>query len=147
MHNYSADLDDSNAITIVGKDGRDAGKSFRINEVPVRLMAGFVLRLLSALNLEGRQDDLLALVPTRDPAEGEDAQEDAEPSGAVLRVLGGCKPEALTELLNDALEYVQIAPDVKHPGAFRALQDNDIREMATLVAVLIAFVRVNLTSG
>ena len=38
-------LDDSRTITLQGTVGRDAGKSFRINEVPPVAMAGYVLRL------------------------------------------------------------------------------------------------------
>lgn len=141
MDNFA--LDDSLAVTVQGTIGRDAGKSFRINEVPPVEMAGYVLRLLAALRLSD-QNDLLALLRPQ-PPEGQSAAE--ADLTAVLRLLTGCDPRAVHALITDALAHVQIAPDPKHPTAFRALMPTDVREMATLGQILGAFARTNITAG
>lgn len=128
--------DDTRTTTITADIGRDAGKSFRILEVPPIEMAGFVLRLLSALRLAD-QTDLMALFR---PSEGPEQSE-----GAILGALAGCDPDRMHALIIDALAHVHIAPDPQHPGAFRPLQvAADIREMKTLGQVLGAFARTNL---
>lgn len=132
--------DDAPRTAIVtGTAGRDAGKSFRVNEVLPTEMLGFVLRLLAALRL-GQQEDLMALLS---PA----AEDGPDTLAVVLRTLTGCDPEAVRTLVNDALRHVEAAPDPKHPNAYRPLMADDIREMSTLGDVLGAFVRVNLLPG
>lgn len=140
MDNFA--LDDSLAVTVQGTIGRDVGKSFRINEVPPLTMAGYVLRLLAALRLSD-QNDLLALLRPKAPS-GDEAESDLT---AVLRLLTGCDPRAVHSLITDALAHVQIAPDPKHPTAFRALMPTDVREMTTLGQILGAFARTNITAG
>lgn len=131
------DLDQSHDVIIEGKKGRDAGKRFLIKEVVPVTMAGFVLRLLSALNLAA-QDDLFAFLQPSE--EGEDL-------ASIMRLLTGCDPVAVHALINDALTYVDVAADPQHPGMFRRLQPDDIREMSTLGDVLGAFARTNLLPG
>lgn len=133
--------DDSKVATLTATAGRDNGKTFRINEVQPVVMMGFVLRLLAALRLTDI-DDLMGLLR---PAAVDDEARDAT-IAAFFRVMAGCDPQAVAALVKDALGYVEVAADPKHPTAFRALTDNDIREMSTLGDVLGRFVRINLTS-
>lgn len=126
-----------NATTITGQAGRDAGKTFKIGEVPPVEMTTFILRLLGAIRLDG-VDELRALM---NPAEGSNEID------TVLRLLAGCDAMATRQLIIDALGYVTIAPDPQHPGMFRALRDDDIKELKTLGEVIGAFVRTNITSG
>lgn len=132
----------SNASTFTSNNGRDAGKTFQIDEVPPLEMAAFILRLLSAIRLSG-VDELMSLVAS--VRSDEDQTADAAMAG-VLRLLAGCDPLAVKSLITDALTFVQIAPDPKHAGMFRALRDDDIKEMATLGEVLAAFARVNVAT-
>lgn len=128
--------DDSRITDMQATAGRDAGKTFRINEVPPLEMATFVLRLLSALRL-AQVAELEALLQPR--AADEDSGN--EMIATIVRVLTGCDPVAVRALMIDVLSHVQIAPDAQHPTAFRRLNDSDIREMATLGAILRAFVQ------
>lgn len=132
-------LDDTDTRTtdMQATAGRDAGKTFRINEVPPLEMATFVLRLLAALRL-AQVDELETLLKPRETTE---ADADSEMVASILRVLTGCDPQAVRALLTDVLAFVQIAPDAQHPTTFRRLNDSDIREMATLGAILRAFVQ------
>lgn len=131
----TADLIEPQYTQISATAGRDSGKSFRINEVPPVEMATFILRLLAAIRLGG-VDELLELMQQGDG-------EGAPAIGTVLRLLAGCDPEAVRALINSALSYVKIAADIRHPGMFRDLRDDDIKEMATLGDVLNAFIRTN----
>lgn len=135
--NTATYADEAKVAEVAGRVGRDTGKTFRVHEVPPVAMAGFVLRLLAAMRL-AQQDDLLALLQ---PVEG------SSDLGGVLRLLTGCDPQAVSALLHDALDHVEVAADPRHPTAFRVLHDNDIREMGTLGDILGAFVRVNLLPG
>lgn len=128
------DLD--NSVTLTAQHGRDAGMTFKIAEVPPVEMTTFILRLLGAVRLDG-VDELRALM---DPTEGVDQID------VVLRLLAGCDAMAVRQLLLDMLNYVQVAPDPKHPGVFRKLND-DIRELKTLGEIVGAFVRTNVMSG
>lgn len=122
-------------VDLQAEFGRDAGKTFRIGEVPPLDMATFILRLLSAIRLAG-VDELRSLM---------NPGPDTDEIDTVLRLLAGCDPEAVKALANDALKYVQVAPDPRHPGMFRALRPDDIKELKTLGAVLGAFARNNVT--
>lgn len=131
--------DDTRATVIYGSVGRDAGKAYRINEVSPFAMSGFVLRLLSAMHLT-QPDDLMDLLQ---PATGTGAD-----IKTILCLLSGCDPTAVHALVSDALVHVEVAPDPKHPTAFRRLNvELDIREMATLGDVLGGFARCNLMPG
>lgn len=131
----TANLDSDISVILTDSVGRDSGKAFRIGEAPPLDMATFILRLLSAIRLDG-VSELRALM---NPAPG------ADEIDTVLRLLAGCDPEAVKSLASDALTYVQVAPDPQHPGMFRALRADDIKELKTLGAVLGAFARVNVT--
>jgi hypothetical protein len=128
-------LDQATETIVQGQYGRDADKRFRIHEVAPLDMATFVLRLLAAIRLGGVDELRTLMNPTPD----------ADEIDTVLRLLAGCDPEAVRALASDALKYVQIAPDPQHPGMFRALRDDDIKELKTLGAVLGAFARTNVT--
>lgn len=138
--------DDSRQTVIEGRVGRDAGKRFLIKEVDPITMSGFVLRLLAALRLS-QTDDLLDLFQGRGVADEGEPVDTSGDLAAILRLLTGCDPLAVHALITDALVNVEIAPDPKHPGAFRRLTATDIREMATLGDVLGGFARVNLLPG
>ncbi len=132
--------DDSRITDMQATAGRDAGKTFRINEVPPLEMATFVLRLLAALRL-AQVAELEALLKPRGKSDADADSEDTEMVATILRVLTGCDPIAVRALLTDVLAYVQIAPDAQHPTTFRRLNDSDIREMATLGGILRSFVQ------
>lgn len=126
---------DFHSVTIQATDGRDTGKAFRVQEVPPFDMASYVLRLLSALRL-GEQVELMDLLRP-----SEDADQTIE---STLKVLSGCDPDAVKQLVADILDHVQVAPDPKHPGAYRALNvRSDIRELVTLKQILGAFVKLH----
>lgn len=124
-------------MTLPGEYGRDAGKTFQIREVPPVEMATFILRLLGAIRLSG-VDELRALM---NPTEGVDEID------TVLRLLAGCDAMATRQLILDALTFVDVAPDPQHPGMFRTLRDDDIKELRTLGQVIAGFVRANVMSG
>lgn len=128
--------DFDNSVTITGQHGRDAGKNFKIAEVPPVEMTTFILRLLAAVRMEG-VDELRALM---NPPEGDDQID------IVLRLLAGCDALAVRQLILDMLNYVQVAPDPQHPKMFRKLND-DIRELKTLGEIIGAFVRTQVTPG
>lgn len=127
--------DESLGHTLQGTHGRDAGKLFKVREVPPLDMATIVLRLLSAIQLAG-VDELLVML--RGTASG-----DADALETVLRMFAGSDPQAVRALMDTALSYVDVAPDPQHPGLFRPLRPDDICEMKTLGDVFGAFVAVN----
>ncbi len=130
-------MDLDNSVTITGQYGRDAGKTYKISEVPPVEMTTFILRLLGAIRLDG-VEELRALI---NPAEG------ADEIDTVLRLLAGCDAMATRQLILDALQYVEVAVDPQHPGMFRQLRDDGIKELKTLGQVIGAFVRTNVTPG
>lgn len=129
--------DYDSTVTLAGQHGRDNGKNFQIREVPPVEMATFILRLLGAIRLEG-VDELRALMT---PTEGVDEID------TVLRLLAGCDATATRALILDVLKYVMVAPDPQHPGMFRALRDDDIKELRTLGDIIGAFVRTHVMPG
>lgn len=153
--------DYDSSTTLAGQHGRDNGKNFQIREVPPVEMATFILRLLGAIRLEG-VDELRALMhsgkarkaaqETGDDAagvaDGEVENEDNEDDiDTVLRLLAGCDAIATRSLILDVLKYVMVAPDPQHPGMFRALRDDDIKELRTLGDIIGAFVRTHVMPG
>lgn len=127
---------DARNDTFTSNSGRDAGKTFRICEVPPIEMAAFVMQLLAALRAESVEalTELLRGEQTDGPAD----------IGPALRVLAGCDPQAVRALLTRALEFVQVAPDPASPGMFRALDPAlDVREMGTLGELLTRFIKLN----
>lgn len=138
----TADLNPTFGLTVTATKGRDNGKTFGLIEVPPIEMATFVLRLLAAIRLEGVQE--LRLLVERSTDDSTDAEEHID---VVLRLLAGCDPEAVRALMIDALKYVRVAADPRHPGMFRPLLDDDIRELATLGLVLGAFAKSQVVPG
>lgn len=129
------ELDDSLDITATA--GRDSGKVFRIQEVNPIEMSGFMLRLLAALRASNVEALLGFVAPSAD--------DDTDPAlGNILRMLMGCDPDAVHALVKDALQYVKVNRDAKHPNAFFAVNVSDIKELATLGQVLGAFGRLNI---
>jgi hypothetical protein len=128
-------LDEIKTTTVYGTKGRDAGKAFRITELDVVAKADFVVRLVSALRVES-YEDLLAKVQS--------APAGAPQIDVIMHILQGSQPQAVHTLITDALQSVQIAPDPKHPEAFRPLLRTDIRELSTLGELLAAFAMLNI---
>lgn len=124
--------------------GRDNGKRFRAVEVAPLDMAGFALRLVSALNIpDWTTVQALAAPQTGD----EDAMATDEAITAVLALLRGCDAEAVHKLVTEALGYIEVSPDPKHPEAWRKLMVSDIQELRTLGGVLMTFAKSNLSLG
>lgn len=127
-------MEDTKEVSVSGQHGRDVGKTFHVLEVPPRALAGYVLRLVAALNVESYE----WLV---DQVRGTDG---AVSIDVVMSVLQGCDPQAVHGLMNELLDgFVRISPDPQHPGARRTLLPDDIREMRTLGDVLMAFGRMH----
>lgn len=148
--------------TQVFGEGRDAGKTFHVEEVPPLDMAGFMLRLASSLRVPSYEtliDELLALKgalpaalpPGQKRSAKDKADEAATSAGAavdvIMQLIQRCDATALHALIKEALTYVKISPDPQHPGAERALMSDDIREKTTLLAVLVAFAKLNAWDG
>lgn len=133
------DTSDSRTVTLTATHGRDTGKLFRVGEMPPLDTVAYVLRLLAAIRLDG-VPELMALFEPGERDTGHDIE-------GVLRLLAGCDAAAVRELMADALTHVTIAPDPKHPGMFRALRADDIKELKTLGDVLGAFLRVNVANS
>ncbi|WWQ12952.1 tail assembly chaperone [Ralstonia phage PQ43W] len=127
-------LDDAKTATVAGAHGRDIGKTFTILEVGPLDMSGFVLRLVAALRVESYTGLLEQLNSVKDGA----------PLDAIMQVLRGSDPQAVHALVREALDYVHITPDPKHPGVLRPLLANDVRELKTLGEILMAFAKLNL---
>lgn len=133
-------MDDIRTLIIDGATPRDVGKRFRITEVDPLTFSGFVLRLVAALRV-GSYEALLGELA--DAARGSDTP----PIDLVMRVLAGCEPDTVHKLIGEALQSVEVAADPRHPEAFRALMKTDIRDLPTLGAVLVGFVKLNFNTG
>jgi hypothetical protein len=129
--------------------GRDNGKCFRAVEVDPLTMAGYVLRLTSALKVPdwSAVQTLFAARPENDP----DGINSDDAINAVMDILRGCDAAAVHALVTEALTYVEVAPDPRHPEAWRRLNvappNHDIQELRTLGGVLMTFAAVNLSLG
>jgi hypothetical protein len=129
-------MDDDRTLIIEGATARDYGKRFRLTEVDPLSFSGFVLRLVAALKV-GSYEELLTELT--DAVKG-----DAKPPiDLVMQVLAGCDPIAVHKLVSEALELVEVAADPRHPEAFRPMIKTDIRDLGTLGAVLMGFVKLN----
>lgn len=136
-------IDGPRTASVSGIHGRDAGKLFQVAEMLPLDTANYVLRLMAAIRADGVADLMELLEAPTDGAVGAGAVE------SVLRLLAGCDAVAVGQLMKDALYsgLVSVAPDPQHPGMFRPLRADDIREMKTLGDVFGAFLRLNVTSG
>jgi hypothetical protein len=135
----NAQANDQKIVDIVGVYGRDAGKKYRIVEMFKLSAAGLALRLLASLHVDSYEELIEEL-------------KDAEDSGVpaidkVMQVLQGCEAERVETIMREALTTMQVAPDPQHPEAFRALTAADISEMKTLGTLLVAFGKLNLSTG
>lgn len=131
-------MDDTKTLKFTGVNGRDAGKTFQLAEIETTQKASFVLRLVSALKVDS-WEDLLERFQARDSTK--------PPIDLIMGLLQGSDPAAVEGLMHEALRSVQVAPDPRHPEAFRQLEAKDIRELATLGDVLVKFVSLNLGTG
>jgi hypothetical protein len=131
-------LDEALTSTIYASTGRDTGKSFKLLEIDPMTKAGYALRFNSALRVDSYQ----ALIDMW----REGAEEGAAPIDAIMKTLQGSDAQAIHALVSELLDYVHVAPDPQHPGAFRPLMKTDIREMRTLGDVLLALVKLNFIS-
>lgn len=128
--------------TLTANAGRDAGKNFRIPDIDPLAVAGFALRLVSALKIP--DFSTLAQLAAPDATDGDDSDAKLD---ALLAVLRGCDPDAVHKLITEVLTYVEIAPDPKHPGAWRPLVTGDIQELRTLGLVVMTFATSQLSLG
>lgn len=131
--------EDARTLTIHGAHGRDVGKTFHCVEIDPLTLSGFVLRLVAALRVESYEALLDRIFATK--------AKDAVPIDAVMQLLQGADPRAVHALIGELLDYVLITPDPKHPGVKRALLDNEIREIRTLMDVLQGVAKLNFNIG
>jgi hypothetical protein len=129
-------MEDTRTVIIEGATARDYGKRFRVSEVDPLTFSGFVLRLVAALKVDSYETMLGDL---QDAVKGDSKP----PIDLVMRVLAGCDPVAVHALVTESLEHVECAADPQHPEAFRGLIKTDIRDLPTLGAVLVGFVKLN----
>ena len=130
--------DDTRAVTVYGQHGRDVGKQFTVTEIDPLTLAGFSLRLNSAMRIDSYEALIL------DWQTGSVAGK--PPIDLIMKALQGADPVAVHGLITELLDYVLVSPDPKHPGVNRALMKTDIREIKTLGEVLIALVKLNFGS-
>jgi len=134
-------------VTLTAVAGRDAGKRFRFPELDPLFLAGLALRLVSALKIASF-DVLRQLAAPADP-DAPAGEPDEDKLDALLSILRGCDPVAVHTLVTEILGYVEIAPDPKHPEAWRPVMVNggDIQELKTLGAVVMTFANARLSIG
>lgn len=128
-------LDDTRTLIVEGATARDYGKRFRLTEVDPLTFSGFVLRLVASLKVESYEDLLGKIRERVDSGES--------PIDLVMSLLSGCDPRAVHALVTEALENVEIAADPKHPEGFRKMMQSDIRDLPTLGAILMGYVKLN----
>lgn len=134
-------FDDARTETVYGQHGRDAGKQYTILEVDPLTAAGLALRLNTAMRIESYE----ALIADWTAA----AKKGSAPIDLILGALRGSDPVAVHALITEALDYVRVSPDPKHPGVNRPLlaDRSDIREMKTLGEVLKAWLALNFSGA
>ncbi|HEY2023710.1 hypothetical protein [Paraburkholderia sp.] len=128
-------MDDIRTIIVEGASARDYGKRFRLTETDPLTFSGFVLRLVAALKVDS-YESLLDQIKSGVAA-------DRPPIDLVMSTLSGCDPKAVHALVTEALEGIEVAADPRHPEGFRPLMRTDIRDLATLGAILTAFAKLN----
>lgn len=116
--------------TLVAEFGRDCGKRFVCREIEPLAAAKFTLRLVAAMHVDS-YDGLLSQLDSSDDV----------PLDGLLQLLQGSNPEELHALLNELLDYVQIAPDAATPTAVRPLGKQDIAELRTLGTVAMQVIK------
>lgn len=120
-------------LFVAGQYGRDAGKSFHIQEISPLILSGYVLRLVAALRVDSFEELL-----------SEFSNESGSPIDAIMRLLRGADPQAVHALITELVEkYVRVAPDPQHPGAVRELMVTDIQELRTLGTLLVGIAKMH----
>jgi len=104
-------------------ENRDAGKVFRIREMPAMQAEKWAMRALMAIARSGA--DIGAAV-------GGGMQELA---GAGLQALMSLRFEDAEPLLDEMMECVSIRPDPRNPQIDRPLTPDDIEEVSTMLAL------------
>lgn len=127
--------------------GRDAGKRFRFPELDPLFLAGLALRLVAALKIPSF-DMLRQLAAPADP-DAPAGEPDEDKLDALLTILRGCDATAVHALVTEILGHVEIAPDPKHPEAWRPVMvaGGDIQELRTLGTVVMTFAQTRLALG
>lgn len=131
-------INEDNGELFTATANRDNGKQFRIPEIPPTETVTFVLRLLAAIQLSGVDELTDIMNGNRSDSEATNAERIA----AIMRLLSGCDPTKVRALITDALAYMTVAADPNN-RMFRALREDDIKEMKTLGELLNKFVRIN----
>ena len=108
----------SRDITI--EKGRDAGRVFRLTEMPAAKADNWAMRALIALAIGGV--DLQGIIPQ---------QGMIGMVGATLGALGRIKPEDAIPLLNELLDCVEIIPEGGRPRPLN-LDFGDVEDFTTL---------------
>ena len=107
---------------VIETPGRDAGKIFRIRELPASQAEAWGTRLVLALSKAGVE------VP-----EGFFSMGMAGVAAMGLKAMGGLSWDVAKPLLDEMLTCVQIQPSAANPTVVRALIEDDIEEVATRV--------------
>lgn len=109
----------------VEREGRDKGKVFIITELSPIRAEKWAFRALSALAKSGVEL----------PGDVEDIKRMGMAAIAALgfQALAGVNPAEAEPLLDEMLECVEIAPDLRNPQVKRPLAEGDIEEIATLL--------------
>lgn len=132
---------------ITATAGQDVGKRYRFVRLNPLTLAGLALRLVGALKIPSF-DALRQLSAPADPDAPADEPDESK-LDALLAILRGCDAAAVHALITEILGHVEVAPDPKHPEAWRPVMVNgdDIQELRTLGAVVMAFAQHRLSLG
>lgn len=142
------EMTDKRDIILTATAGRDANKRFRVVELGTVDKASFALRLVSGLRVESYEallDKLRAYEERR--AAAADGEEVQAPIDDIMQLLQGCDPVRVEALIREALAGVQVAPDPKHPEAFRPATVDDLGELRTLGELLMSFGKLNFSGA
>lgn len=110
------------ATVVIEASGRDAGKVFRLRELPASQAEAWGARLLLALSRAGVE------VP--------DGFFDMGMAGVAvmgIKALGGLSWDVAKPLMDEMMACVQIQPNPSQPAVVRPLIEDDIEEVATRV--------------
>lgn len=106
--------------TFTATDGRDKGKVFLITEMSAYAAERWAIRAVFAMGKAGVE------IP-------ETSGGMASIAGNILGAVLHMQFEDAEPLLNEMLGCVQVVPDAKNPTLTRALFENDIEEVPTLI--------------
>lgn len=117
---------------VFATDGRDKGKTFVINEMPCRKVEKWAARALLALARGGVDLDI-------DPM----AAGMADLASLAIRSIPKLDFELAEPLLDEMMACVDIRPDPKNPQVQRQIVENDIDEVATLLKLRMAWIKLH----